>query len=328
MEWQSQDGHIYWTISAACEYSRFIAITDDGPIASPQFHVRYDDTFQTLKKPAYVIPSCWQKLSGLQLDKKQTKYLTKADITGNIPITEHSPIINAATTTISPTVVDEVIEDVILHAGNETEEPDHIDENNTDDEDEQQFPTTRAGRVSKPPKRYEDYVSHNANATLNEGGFDTDDMTYSAQAASTDPDVMYLHEALQAPDREQFITAMEKEINSHVSNENWIIVDRKDIPAEKTIVPAVWAMRRKRDIATQQVYKWKARLNFHGGKQQKGLDYWETYAPVASWASIRLIMMIAVFNEWQTKQLDFVLAFPQAPVETELFMDIPPRATR
>ena len=83
-------------------------------------------------------------------------------------------------------------------------------------------------------------------------------------------------------------------------------------------------MRRKRDIVFRRVFKWKARLNLHGGKQIKGLDYWETYAPVASWPSIRLIMFIAVLNSWYIKSLDFVLAFPQAPAETDLYMQIPP----
>jgi Reverse transcriptase (RNA-dependent DNA polymerase) len=82
-------------------------------------------------------------------------------------------------------------------------------------------------------------------------------------------------------------------------------------------------MRRKRDIATRKVTKWKARLDLHGGKQQKGIDYWETYAPVASWASMRLIMYMAVLKSWYTRQLDVVLAFPQAPVETDLYMEIP-----
>jgi Reverse transcriptase (RNA-dependent DNA polymerase) len=61
----------------------------------------------------------------------------------------------------------------------------------------------------------------------------------------------------------------------------------------------------------------------HGGKQIKGLEYWETYAPVASWPSIRLIMYIAVLHKWPTMQLDFVLAFPQAPAETDIFIQIP-----
>jgi Reverse transcriptase (RNA-dependent DNA polymerase) len=95
------------------------------------------------------------------------------------------------------------------------------------------------------------------------------------------------------------------------------------VPKEYPFLPAVWAMRRKCDIATQQVYKWKARLNVHGGKQTKGLNYWETYAPVAAWSSIRLIVNAAALHGWKTQQLDFVMAFPQAPVETAIYMEIP-----
>jgi hypothetical protein len=82
-------------------------------------------------------------------------------------------------------------------------------------------------------------------------------------------------------------------------------------------------MRRKRRIETQEVYKWKARLNIHGGKQEKGVNFWETYAPVATWAAIRVILNMAATDGWQTRQLDFVLAFPQADVETDLYMELP-----
>jgi Reverse transcriptase (RNA-dependent DNA polymerase) len=47
------------------------------------------------------------------------------------------------------------------------------------------------------------------------------------------------------------------------------------------------------------------------------------YSPVATWAAIRLIMNMAALHGWTTKQLDFVLAFPQASVETDLYMEIP-----
>jgi Reverse transcriptase (RNA-dependent DNA polymerase) len=145
----------------------------------------------------------------------------------------------------------------------------------------------------------------------------------SALAASSDPDGMYLDQAMKQPDRKQFKEAMRKEVQSHTDSKNWKIIRRDQIPKEHKVLPAVWAMRRKRDIATQQVYKWKARLNVHGGKQEKGLNYWETYAPVASWASIRLVMNTAALMGWVTRQLDFVLAFPQAPVETDIYMEIP-----
>jgi Reverse transcriptase (RNA-dependent DNA polymerase) len=112
-------------------------------------------------------------------------------------------------------------------------------------------------------------------------------------------------------------------VQDHVKNKNWVVVKRSTIPNDRKVLPAVWAMRRKRDIATRKITKWKARLNLHGGKQVKGVDYWETYAPVATWSSIRLVMFLAVLRKWETRQLDFVLAFPQAPVETDLYMEVP-----
>ena len=41
-------------------------------------------------------------------------------------------------------------------------------------------------------------------------------------------------------------------------------------------------MRHKRRITTQEVYKWKAHLNVHGGQQEHGVHYWDTYAPVVT----------------------------------------------
>jgi Reverse transcriptase (RNA-dependent DNA polymerase) len=89
------------------------------------------------------------------------------------------------------------------------------------------------------------------------------------------------------------------------------------------VLPTVWAMRRKRRLATGEIYKWKARLNVDGSKQEHGVNYWDTYAPVAAWATIRSIMMLAAQKGWKTKQLDFVQAYPEAPVETELYVEAP-----
>ena len=60
---------------------------------------------------------------------------------------------------------------------------------------------------------------------------------------------------------------MKQEVEAHIEDKNWVIVHKSKVPANRKILPAVWAMRRKRDIATRTVYKWKARLNLHGGKQ-------------------------------------------------------------
>ena len=79
---------------------------------------------------------------------------------------------------------------------------------------------------------------------------------------------------------------MEKEIDAHFKQGNWVLIPRSQLPKGHKALPALWAMRRKRRIDTQEVYKWKAKINLHGGRQQKGVNYWDTYAPVASWASV------------------------------------------
>ena len=142
-------------------------------------------------------------------------------------------------------------------------------------------------------------------------------------AASADPDVMYLHEALRAPDREQFLEAMRKEIADQEKNNNWRVVNKKQVPHGTKILDMVWAMRRKRRIDTREVYKWKARLNVHGGQQEHGVNYWETYAPVVGWATIRFFFVLSLLRGWKMRQLDFVLAFPQAPSEVKLYMKLP-----
>ena len=69
--------------------------------------------------------------------------------------------------------------------------------------------------------------------------------------------------------------------------------------------------------------KHKARLNAHGGMQRWGVDYWETYAPVVNWISVRLLMVLSLIYNLETKSIDFVLAFPQLTLERDVFMDLP-----
>ena len=50
----------------------------------------------------------------------------------------------------------------------------------------------------------------------------------------------------------------------------------------------------------------------------------ETYSPVVTCQSIWLILILATVNKWHTKQIDFVMAYPQANISTaNVFIDIP-----
>ena len=144
-----------------------------------------------------------------------------------------------------------------------------------------------------------------------------------AHKASVDPDTMYLHQAMKEPDRKEFLKAMQKEWDDQYKNKNFSIIHRSQVPEGATILPVVWQMKRKRDIKTRKIKKCKARMNIDGSKMKQGQHYDQTYAPVASWNSIRLLLAMVIRHGWHTKQLDYVLAFPQAPVERDMCMCTP-----
>jgi hypothetical protein len=95
------------------------------------------------------------------------------------------------------------------------------------------------------------------------------------------------------------------------------------VPAGHKILSAIWAFKQKRHIDTRAVYKHKARINVHGGQHTYGFSYWESFSPVVNWFSIRLTLVLSLNYQWKTRQIDFALAFPQADVECELYMELP-----
>jgi hypothetical protein len=136
-------------------------------------------------------------------------------------------------------------------------------------------------------------------------------------------DIMYLNQALQQSDAKEFVQAVVKEVNGHVDCNNWTLKKQSEVPEDAQIVPSVWSMRRKRDLATNQVKSHKARLNLHGRKQVYGMNYFETYAPVVTWFAIRLMIIFRIIFGWYLRQVDFVMAYPQAPIEMDIYMELP-----
>ena len=60
-----------------------------------------------------------------------------------------------------------------------------------------------------------------------------------------------------------------------------------------------------------------------GGKQQFGVNYFDTYAPVVTWFGIRLMLIFALLFGWSLRQIDFVQAYPQAPIEQDMLIELP-----
>jgi hypothetical protein len=344
-----------------------LALSLTTGLVSPVFHARYDDLFETLrdKYGTYVPKSQWQVKCGFiqennvelwrgdvpkientesningNKDERQDDKSSNEDIQNNgnelhVPMNDLYVPMNDGVTDNELGIQDEI--PGIPEGGNDLQRVQVQEQGQIQDV----VKRTRVGREVKKPKRFDDYLVYESmvQAYMIEPEIDFVDpveymmdpvsyiMDLVAYGASSDPDIMYFHEILSEPDKQEFLKAMVKEIEGHNANNNWVVVNRATLGKNVKVLPAVWAMRRKRDLVTGEVVKWKARLNVDGSKQVYGENYWETYAPVASWASIRLIMCMAAKHRWKTKQLDFVQAYPQAPVETDIYIDIPKGCT-
>ena len=85
----------------------------------------------------------------------------------------------------------------------------------------------------------------------------------------------------------------------------------------------VWAMHRKRRIDTRQVYKWNARLNVHGGQQEHGVNFWETYAPVVSWQTLRLFFIHSILKRVEQQTDGFCTGIPSCPSRSTVIYTLP-----
>ena len=127
---------------------------------------------------------------------------------------------------------------------------------------------------------------------------------------------------LKQPDAADFIHAMIKEADDHESRDHWDVVPRWEKPPHVKTILAIWAFKRKR-FPDGRINKHKARLCAHGGIQQYGVNYWETYSPTVNWISVRFLMIVAQVLELDRQAIDLVLAFPQAKLEVPVYMELP-----
>ena len=147
---------------------------------------------------------------------------------------------------------------------------------------------------------------------------------FAFAAATADNESYTFGEMMKEADRADFISAMIDEVRSHEDNGHWELATRSSIPRGIKPILAIWSFKRKR-FPDGTLNKHKARLCAHGGMQQWGVNYWETYSPVVNWISVRMLLSIAIMNDLPTTAIDFVLAFPQATLGPDelIYMEMP-----
>lgn len=114
--------------------------------------------------------------------------------------------------------------------------------------------------------------------------------------------------------------AMCEEMNALKKNDTWELVE---LPDGKKPVGCKWVFTVKHK-ADGSVERYKARLVAKGFTQTYGIDYQDTFAPVAKMNSIRVLLSLAANMDWPLQQLDVKNAFLHGDLEEEVYMDIPP----
>ncbi|GJW26644.1 retrovirus-related pol polyprotein from transposon TNT 1-94 [Tanacetum coccineum] len=104
---------------------------------------------------------------------------------------------------------------------------------------------------------------------------------------------------------ESWIVAMQEELNQFIANDVWELVLQ---PRNMTIIGIKWVFRNKLD-GNDIVSRNKVRLVAQGYNQQEGIDYDETYAPVARLESIRILLAYACTLDFKLFQMDVKSAF-------------------
>ncbi|KAG8472893.1 hypothetical protein CXB51_034862 [Gossypium anomalum] len=123
----------------------------------------------------------------------------------------------------------------------------------------------------------------------------------------------------EAVKHEGWKQAMADEISMIEKNQTWKLVEK---PANRKIIGVKWVYKAKQN-ADGSLNKLKARLVVKGFSQKYGLDYFETYAPVARLDTIRLIVGLAAHMQWNVYQLDVKSAFLNGILEEEIYVEQP-----
>ena len=127
---------------------------------------------------------------------------------------------------------------------------------------------------------------------------------------------------LKASDLDQFIASQIPEIRGL---ENMDVFDYKPIstlPHKARLLSSIWSYRRKRK-PNGDLIKHKARICVDGSQQELGRDYWDTYAPVVSWSTVRLVLLLSTILNLKSRQVDYTQAFPQADLTDPVYMRLP-----
>ena len=126
----------------------------------------------------------------------------------------------------------------------------------------------------------------------------------------------FYHQAAKLPEWQE---AMKAELQAMEANNTWTLIP---LPPNKHTIGCRWVYKVKYH-PDGSVDRCKARLVAKGYTQQAGLDFIETFSPVAKLPTIRVLLTLAAVKQWNLLQLDMNNAFLNGELFEEIYMDLP-----
>ena len=141
---------------------------------------------------------------------------------------------------------------------------------------------------------------------------------YIALAKPGDDDPKTQAEAY-AKDRDGWRASEQKEIENHIRNGSWELVERSSVPRKRALIKLIWVYKVKRDGSL------KSRLCVQGCRQVQGVDYHQTWCGTMRGTSLRLLSAVAAKSNMRMRRWDFVAAYLQGELlEGEVVYCLPP----
>jgi hypothetical protein len=123
-----------------------------------------------------------------------------------------------------------------------------------------------------------------------------------AHSAASKADYPSWHEATRGKFADEYWEAMKLEIATLENIDAWSVVNHYDSnEAPHHVIPSTWAFKCKH-YPDGQIKKFKAHFYARGDKQLKGIDFFETYAPIVKWTTVRLIFILEILLGLKSKQ--------------------------
>ncbi|GJW87963.1 zinc finger, CCHC-type containing protein [Tanacetum coccineum] len=129
------------------------------------------------------------------------------------------------------------------------------------------------------------------------------------------------NEAMQSQDAAFWKEAIDDDIGSIMKNNTWVL---SDLPPGCKPLGCKWIFKRKMKV-DGTIDKFKAQLVIQGFRQKEGIDYFDTYAPVARITTIRLLLALTPIHNLVIHQMDVKTAFLNGDSEEEVYMKQPDR---